>query len=75
MPRYTVNWDYGSSLGTFAAGETVALDEELADHVNRSSPGVLTPVDDHPEANARSLEKPPSDRMVRGPRRKRDGGS
>lgn len=65
MPRYTVNWDYGSSLGSWGEGETIDLDADTADHVNRSSPGVLSPVDEQPEPEPRAVDEPPHDRMVR----------
>ena len=40
--QYKVKWDYVSSLGgPWAAGDLVELDEEMAEAVNRDSPGVL----------------------------------
>lgn len=42
MGRYTVQWDYESSLGGFwRKGDVIQLDDEVAEAVNRDSPGVL----------------------------------
>lgn len=61
--KYTVQWRYSSSLGQFAQGDVVELDDELAAAINRDSPGVL----------ARIVEGPPADRMIKRAR-KRAGG-
>lgn len=55
--RFVVQWRYVSGLGgPWAKGEVVELDsEELAEAVNRDSPGVLK----------RYVEKPPKDRQVK----------
>lgn len=42
--KYKVQWDYSSSIGAFDKGTTVEVDDALAEHVNRDSPGVLAPV-------------------------------
>ncbi len=44
MAKYKVQWDYSSSIGAFDKGATVEVDDALAEHVNRDSPGVLKPV-------------------------------
>lgn len=44
MPKFKVAWDYTSNIGSFDAGAVVDVDDELAEHVNRDSPGVLKPV-------------------------------
>lgn len=41
MPKYTVQWNYSSGLGSFSKGDVVELTEEDADAFNRDSPGVL----------------------------------
>lgn len=65
MSTYKANWDYSSSLGAFTEGDVVEFDDELAAHINRSSPGVLVPVRVHvEEPRERALDAPPSDRMV-----------
>jgi hypothetical protein len=81
MPRYLVQWDYSSSLGAFAKGDDVELDTDLADHINRSSPGVLAPFvepvadDIETPGETRALDAPPHDRMKRTPSHKRGGGA
>lgn len=44
MAKYKVAWDYTSNIGSFDKGAEVEVDDELAEHVNRDSPGVLKPV-------------------------------
>ena len=70
MARFLFGWDYRSNLGAGTKGEAVDLESDVADAINRDSPGVLTPevvapalVDD--EADTRALDAPPSDRMQR----------
>lgn len=57
MQKYRVEWRYASSLGNFAAGDVVELDEDLAEHINRDSPGVLTRFVDVPKQNRRVTRK------------------
>lgn len=64
MAKYKVAWDYTSNIGSFDKGAVVEVDDELADHVNRDSPGVLKPVKDAkkqkdtpPAANAGSVDE------------------
>jgi len=38
---YVAQWDFKSSLGQLTKGKTYTFFPELADHYNRSSPGVL----------------------------------
>lgn len=67
--KYTFNWKYSSSLGgPWQAGESVELDDALAQAINIDSPGVLTPVI---EGEARAVDVPPSDRMMIAPHAKR----
>lgn len=43
--NFKVQWKYTSSLGgPFMAGDTVDLDEAMAEAINRDSPGVLVAV-------------------------------
>jgi hypothetical protein len=67
MPKYTVTRNYSSStLGTYAKGDVVELDEELAAWANRDSPGVLEPY----KEKKRAAEKPPEDRQVKSSRKR-----
>ena len=66
MPRYVFGWNYRSNLGAGSAGDTVDLDPDVADAINRDSPGVLT------AADTRALDAPPADRMQRAPSHKRN---
>lgn len=81
MPRYTWNWSYRSNLATGVAGETADMPDELAEAVNRDSPGALSPVAEKPAKAAepaqdeRSLDEAPKDRMKRSPDHKRGGGN
>lgn len=69
MPRYAWNHNYRSNLAVGVAGETADLPDELADAINRDSPGALAPVADTPKAEpkpeSRAIDEPPHDRMVR----------
>lgn len=68
--RYIVQWDYQSSLGgPWPKDSVVELQEQLADHINRSSPGVLKPVEQKKEA--RATDAPTNDRQVKAPAKKR----
>lgn len=80
--RYTFAWDFHSQTGDGKEGEIQELDEEIAAHINRESPGVLEEVAEkkaksepeaEPEAESetRAVEEPPKDRMVRKPVAKR----
>lgn len=66
MGRYRVGHDYLSGLGQFAAGDVVELDDALAAHINRDSPGTLAAV----TTTARTLEAPPRDRMLKGAKKR-----
>lgn len=72
--RYEVQWEYQSSLGgPWWAGDVVELTEELAEAVNRDSPGVLQAEKGHVQrapTTGRAVEAPPKDRMVRTKRAK-----
>lgn len=67
---YTVQWDYSSGLGgPWEQGAVVQLAPELAEAINRDSPGVLAlvgPVDEAPIPEAR-------DRMVKRAKRRGQG--
>ena len=65
--RYKAQWDYASSYAAFNEGDVVDLEDELAEAINRDSPGVLAPV------KARGADQPPADRMVKKPRRSAKG--
>jgi hypothetical protein len=63
MSKYLVNSDYSSSLSNgvrWRAGETIEIDDVTAATINRISPGTLTPASD-----ARSIDAPPTDRMIK----------
>jgi len=88
MPTYTATRRYRSGLGQFDPGDQVELTEDIAEHINRDSPGVLAIVcaepepDDDPEKDDelnegddpenRQLDAPPTDRMVKGAQRRRE---
>jgi hypothetical protein len=61
ISTYHVEQDYSSGLGTFEKGSTVELDDDLAEHIERDSPGTLK----HKGGKRRAVEHAPSDRMVR----------
>ncbi len=65
MKRYKVQWNYSSALGgPWRKGDVVELDPDLAEAINRDSPGVLV------EAKARA-KKSSKDRMMRGDKDRR----
>lgn len=70
MIAYKVQWNYHSGIGgPWAEGETVTLAPELAEAINRDSPGVLVEVGvvkDAPIPEAR-------DRMVKKAQRRGQG--
>lgn len=45
MAAYLVNHRYRAGAVAFAAGDAVDLDPEAAEHINRDSPGCLSPVE------------------------------
>lgn len=56
--KYKVQWDYASGIGSFDKGAVVEVDDALAEHVNRDSPGVLKPAKDGADAlNAGSVDE------------------
>lgn len=58
MQKYRVKWDYVSSLGgPWKKGEILELVPDLAEHINRTSPGVLVQV--------RAKKKPARNRQVK----------
>ena len=68
MGRYVVGHDYTSNLGAFVEGSEVDVNDDLADHINRDSPGTLQPVREEPQARAE--DHPPHDRMVKTARKR-----
>jgi len=67
--KYLINWDYASGIGgPWKEGDTVEIDAALAARINNDSPGVLTL---ESEAQARAVEVPDHDRMLKAPRQKR----
>ena len=60
MSKYKVQWKYSSGLGgPWLAGDIVDLSVDLADYINRDSPGVLKPVKETAkEQTSKSAEKP-----------------
>ena len=68
MGRYIVGHNYTSNLGAFVQGSDVEINDDLAAHINRDSPGTLLPVNEAPEARAE--DHPPHDRMVKTARKR-----
>jgi hypothetical protein len=63
MPKYKVQHDYRSgTAGPFFKGETVSLDAELAEWINRDCKGTLKEIKPR---KRRQTKKPPQDRMVK----------
>lgn len=86
MGTHRITRRYKSGLGVFSEGDVVDLDDELAAHLERDSPGLLAGVDSAPaepdpetepdgevEDEAEREKKPPRDRQARTPRNR--GGS
>jgi len=48
VAAYLVNHRYRAGLHAFDEGATVELDDAVAEHVNRDSPGTLTPLGAEP---------------------------
>lgn len=66
MTMYRFNWRYSSGLGVGDKGDEIDLTTEEADLYNRDSPGVLSPVKGaKAEAETKSVDEPPADRMVK----------
>jgi hypothetical protein len=61
VSTFHVEQDYSSGLGTFEKGQSVELDDDLAEHIERDSPGTLT----HKGGKRRAVDHAPSDRMLR----------
>lgn len=84
MARYKINHDYHHRHYHLLEGEVVELSPEDADFVGRDASSLLTPAaDDEPLVSAeeldaadeaaeaeRSIDEPPSDRMVRGKKKR-----
>lgn len=69
--RYTVTRAYTSgSGGPWRAGDVVEIDDDLAAHLEADSPGLLVPVADEPEPEARTFDAPPHDRQVKAARKR-----
>jgi len=66
MARYRLTKSFTSSLGPRLAGEVIEITEVEAAWILRASPGVLEPL-----AEARDVETPPHDRMMRQPQHRR----
>ena len=62
MPRFIWNWNYYSNLTAGVKGDEVDIPVELAEHIERDSPGALSAV--KAQHKERAVDKPPSDRMV-----------
>ncbi len=78
LKRYIVQHHYESHVGRYKTGQILELDDELAAWMNRDSKGVLVEIIDgpsavvkEPELEARVIEAPPEDRMVRKAEHKR----
>lgn len=68
--KYIVKWNYKSGLGMFIRDETVELAPDLAEKINRDSPGVLEIVQESITIPS-TIDK--KDRMVREPKKRRGG--
>ncbi|MCI0678531.1 MAG: hypothetical protein L0Z63_05760 [Actinobacteria bacterium] len=51
--KYKVQWDYKSNIGSFDKDSVVEIDEALAEHLNRDSPGVLKPASSKHKASSK----------------------
>ena len=56
--KYKVQWDYTSNIGSFDKGAVVEVDDALAEHVNRDSPGVLKPAKEQKAEKAQGRQTP-----------------
>lgn len=65
---YLVQWDYSSSLieGRITKGSKIDLAPQLAEAINRDSPGVLAPADQPQPAQADGGGKGKKTRQVLG---------
>lgn len=64
MPKFVVQWDYVvRNVVLHKQGDVIEIEKELADWMNRDSPGVLIPVKE--AKGTRSLKSPKKDRMVK----------
>lgn len=71
MARYRVSHVYaayrdGQHYGPWTPGEVVELDQDVAEWVNRDSPGVLSPVVEEPAQ--REMPPTPDRQQKRSPR-------
>lgn len=71
MPRYVVSHVYaayrdGVHYGPWTPGETVELEAELAEWVNRDSPDTLKPADDPTPVEREATPKP--NRQAKSPK-------
>lgn len=72
MAKYAAQWRYSSSLGgPFSQGDQVELEQDVAEAINRDSPGVLVLI--ALEGHERAPLEAPQDRMQK-PRARRDRG-
>ena len=67
MPKFTVTRVYaafrdGTHYGPYTPGEELELDQELADWMNRDSPGLLEEVREMPPTPDRQVRKSPKTR-------------
>jgi hypothetical protein len=78
MAKYIVQWNYSAGqVGPYFKGDVVEVEDELADWIQRDSPGVLKPVKDAKGAkNAKGAKsaKAKNDRMIHEPLWDRKGG-
>ena len=67
MPKYRVHHVYaayrdGVHYGPYTPGEEIEIEQELADWMNRDSPGVLEEVREMPPTPDRAIRKSPKTR-------------
>ncbi len=71
--KYTVQWPYRSNIGgPWGTGGVVTVDDDVAEAIDRDSPGVLVLFvpEPEPEILARALETPPQDRLMASGRKR-----
>lgn len=65
--KYKITHDYTSSIGSYEKGAEVDLDDELAEFLERDSPGILKPVAEKKKAPAKTEDETTKERAPQGP--------
>lgn len=75
MAKYIIQWDYGSGqVGPYLKGDVVEVEDELAEWMDRDSPGVLKNMTSPRTPLPKGEGKKKKDRMVKAPLWDRAGG-